>query len=77
MTSKERRRRTLRGAGTVPRDDWEGPVDGTSERNLRVLEAVYHEAALMASEDRSPPSPEELEDELAVAAHVARLIQGR
>ena len=77
MTSKERRRRTLRGVGAVPRDDREGPVDGTSERNLRILEAVYHEAALMASEDGSPSSPEELEDELAVAAYVARLIQGR
>ena len=77
MMSKERRRRTLRGVGTVPRDERDGPVDGSSPRNLRILEAVFHEAAMIASEDTSPASPEELEDELAIAALVARLIEPR
>jgi hypothetical protein len=77
MTSKERRRRTLRGVGTVPRDESDGPVDGSSPRNLRILEAVFHEAAMIASEDSSPPSPEEVEDERALAAYVARLLERR
>ncbi len=77
MTSNERRRRTLRGMGTAPRDEWPGPVDGLSERNLRILEAVYHEAALAASEDMSPGLLEELDDELALAAHLQRLFKQR
>ena len=77
MTSNERRRRTLRGMGTMPPDDWEDPVDGSSEKNLRILEAVYHEAALMASEDPSPPTPDEIDDEVAIADVVARLIGHR
>lgn len=77
MTSNERRRRTLRGVGTIRPDDLDGPVDGSSERNLRILEAVYHEAAVIASEDPSPPTPDEIEDEVAIADVVARLIGHR
>ena len=77
MTSNERRRRTLRGWGTTPPVDWDDPVDGSSEKNLRILEAVYHEAALIASEDPSPPTPDEIDDEVAIADVVARLIGHR
>ena len=77
MTSNERRRRTLRGVGTIRPDDWNDPVDGSSEKNLRILEAVYHEAALIASDDPSPPTPDEIDDEDAIAAVVARLIGHR
>jgi hypothetical protein len=77
MTSNERRRRTLRGMGTARQEERAGPVDGLSERNLRILEAVYHEAALAASEDMSPGTLEELEDELALAAHLQRLFKQR
>ena len=77
MTSNERRRRTLRGMGTARGEVLVGPVDGLSERNLRILEAVYHEAGLAASEDMSPAGFEELEDELAVATHMERLLKRR
>jgi hypothetical protein len=77
MTSNERRRSTLRGIGPTRRDTLDGTVEGLSERKLRILEAVYHEAALTASEDSSPGTLQELEDELAVAAHLERLLRGR
>ena len=77
MTSKEGRRRTLRGVGTMRPDDWDDPVDGSNEKNLRILEAVFHEAALIASEDPSPPTLDEIEDEVAIADVVARLIGHR
>ena len=53
------------------------PIDGLDPKNQRILEIVYHEAALMASEDPSPPSSEELEHEAALAAFVERLIRQR
>ena len=53
------------------------PIDGLDPKNQRILEIVYHEAALMASEDPSPPSSGELEDEAALAAFVERLIRQR
>lgn len=77
MTSNQRRRSTLRGMGTAGRATLDCPVDGLGERSLRILEAVYHEAALAASEDGSPGLLEELEDELAVAAHLERLFERR
>ena len=77
MTAKERRRRTLRGVGTMRPDDWDDPVDGSNEKNLRILEAVYHEAAVIASEDPSPPTLDEIDDEIAIADVVARLIGHR
>lgn len=53
------------------------PIDGLDPRNQRIVEIVYHEAALMESEDPSPPSSDELEDEAALAAFVERLIRQR
>lgn len=53
------------------------PIDGLDPKNQRIVEIVYHEAALMESEDPSPPSAEELEDEAALAAFVERLIRQR
>lgn len=47
--------------------------DGLDERNLRLLDAVYHHAALIASEDPSPPTPEELAEEAALARRLERL----
>ena len=77
MTSNERRRRTLRGVGTIAPVDWDDPVDGSNEKNLRILEAVYHEAAVIASEDPSPPTLDEIDDEVAIADVVARLVGHR
>ena len=54
-----------------------GPIDGLDPKNQRIVEIVYHEAALMESEDPSPPSSEELEHEAALAAFVERLIRQR
>jgi hypothetical protein len=48
---------------------------GVTPENLRLLEIVFHEAALLASEDLSaPPSPSELEDEAALRSFVDQLI---
>lgn len=52
------------------------PLDGLAEENLRILDAVFHEAGVLASEDPSPPTAEELEDEAAVAEFVRKMIAG-
>lgn len=74
MTWKAPARRAETYNCVGPSFDPDEPIDGLAPKNLRILETVYHEAALLASEDPSPPSPEELEDEAALAAFVAHLI---
>jgi hypothetical protein len=49
------------------------PLDGLAEENLRILDAVFHEAGVIASEDPSPPTAEELDDEAAVGGFLRRL----
>jgi len=54
----------------------ESETDGLDEKNLRLLDALYHNAGIVASEDPSPPMPHELEDEAALTAFMERLIRG-
>ena len=48
-------------------------LDGLEEGNLRILDAVFHEAGLLANELDDPSSPEELEEEEALNDHLAQL----
>jgi hypothetical protein len=41
--------------------DWIDPVLGISERDLLLVEAFYHNLGVEASEDPSPPTPDEQE----------------
>ena len=75
MTRNERNSTACTMTRATPREEPDEPIDGLAEKNLRILEAVYHEAALIASEDRSPLSPEEIEDDVALGDFVARLLQ--
>ena len=77
MTKNERYRNAYTFACATPPERHDEPVDGLAERNLRILEAVYHEAAVIASEDPSPPTLDEIDDDVAIAAVVARLVRGR
>jgi hypothetical protein len=43
------------------------------ETHLRVLDALYHNAGIVASEDMSPPTPEELEEVAALGEFLERL----
>ena len=52
----------------------ESELDGLDDRCLRVFDALYHNAGVVASEDKSPPTPEELEEEAALAEFVERLV---
>jgi hypothetical protein len=45
-----------------------------SRGDLRILDAVFNEAGLLAAELDLPPTPAELEEEAAIAEHVARLV---
>lgn len=51
-------------------------TDDLDDTNLRVLEAVFHEAALIASEDITPSTAEEIMDEAALALFMERLTRG-
>ena len=77
MNRKVSTRRAATHTRMWPPLDPTEPIDGLDPKNQRILEVVYHEAALMASEDPSPPSSEELEHEAALAAFVERLIRQR
>ena len=77
MTREDRPRRASTFAAVRPPRELHAPIDGLALENLRILEAVYHEAALMASEDPSPPTSEELEDEAALAEFVRELMRRR
>jgi len=52
----------------------ESELDGLDERALRMLDALYHNAGIVASEDPSPPTPEEVEGEAALAEFVKHLM---
>lgn len=55
-------------------DDSDDPeIDRLEERHLRVLDALYHNAGVVASEDLSPPTPDEVAGEAALAVFVERL----
>lgn len=60
-------------APTPPPDD-ALPVIGTSEEDLRVLDAYYHHLALDASEDPSPPTAAEQAQLDTIRAHNDRLL---
>jgi hypothetical protein len=61
-----------------PTEESEGDqyLEGLEEGNLRILDAVFNEAGLLAAELDLPPTPAELEEEAAIAEHVARLVRG-
>ena len=65
---------SIEGAGEPVEDLEEMLTLGLDPRNLRILDALYHNAGLVASEDLSPPTPEELDDEACLAVFVERLI---
>lgn len=48
-------------------------LDGVSERDVRIVDAFFHELALDASEDPSTPTPEEQADIDLIASFVERL----
>ena len=52
-------RRPRDGAATATNDEID-PVLGVSERDLRIVNAFYHELALDASQDPAPLTPREL-----------------
>ena len=52
----------------------EEPIDSIDARNLRILDAVFHEAALDYAENATT-TPEEEADVAAIAAFVAELIR--
>ena len=49
-------------------------LDGVPERDARMVDAFFQQLALDASEDRSPPTPEEQENIDAIAAFTERLM---
>ena len=51
-------------------------AEGLSEINLRLLDAAFHNAGLIASEDPSPPAPEE-QDEIAALNRFVDAIMSR
>jgi hypothetical protein len=58
-------------------DETDGPeTDGLEEKNLRLLDALYHNAGIVASEDPTPLRPDELEDDEALKEFVERLAGG-
>jgi hypothetical protein len=54
----------------------ESELDERVERHLRVLDALYHNAGIVASEDQSPPTSEERTEEAALSAFFQELIDG-
>ena len=52
----------------------ESELDGLDDRCLRVFDALYHNAGVVASEDKSPPTAEERDDEAALREFVGRLM---
>ena len=50
-------------------------LEGLDEGNLRILDAAFHEAGLLASELDLPPTPAEIEEEAAIDELVARLFR--
>lgn len=54
----------------------ESELEGPDEKHLRALDALYHNAGIVASEDGSPPTPEEQKEEAALAAFFRELIDG-
>ena len=72
VTSPSRKQRKT-SLGWAPLDVV--PIDGSDARNLRILEAAFHEAALAYSED--PHTTPEEDDAIAeLAAFVANLTRG-
>jgi hypothetical protein len=59
-----------------PMDDSDDDLlaNGLDEANLRILDAVFHNAGIVAAEDPSPPTPEELAEEAVLAEFIDRLI---
>ena len=55
-------------------DDDDSEIDRLEERHLRVLDALYHNAGVVASEDPSPPTHDELKEEAVMAGFLERLI---
>ena len=51
-------------------------LDGLDEGNLRILDAAFHEAGVLAHEIADPPTPADLEDEAALVAFVETLTSG-
>jgi hypothetical protein len=52
----------------------ESELEGLDERHLRVLDALYHNAGIVASEDQAPPTAEELQEEAALAEFLRGLV---
>lgn len=52
-------------------------LDGLDETNLRLLDAVFYNAGIVASEDLAPPSANELEDEAALGRFVEALVRSK
>ncbi len=65
VTAPRTRRKTSIGWGSLDDD----PIDGSDPRNLRILEAAFHEAALAASED-----PETTPEDDATIAELAAFV---
>ncbi len=64
-----------RPESTINEDD--EIAEGLSDTNLRLLDAVFHNAGLIASEDPSPLTPEEQEDIDALTRFVEKLTRDR
>lgn len=65
----------------MPLSPWDLDTEEWAEDELKivdleVLEAANHEAALRASQDPSPPTPEELEEEAALDEFIRTLTVG-
>ena len=67
--------RPQRKARTYWRSLDDDPIDGSDPRNLRILEAAFHEAALAYSEDPHT-TPEEDDAVAELTAFVANLTRG-
>jgi hypothetical protein len=55
-----------------PPADW---PSGLSEKNLRLLDAAFHDAGLLASEELGPPTPAEQADEAAIVRWLEGLLR--
>lgn len=58
----------------IPTDDL--ALEALSPERLRILDAVFHEAGLLASDDISPPVPTDLAETLSIEAFLTPLVTG-
>ena len=49
-------------------------MEGLEEGNLRILDAAFHEAGVLASELDLPPTPSEIDEEAAIQKLVGLLV---